>query len=109
MDVAAWLRGLGLSHYEQAFRDHAIRAEVLPSLTADDLKELGVRAVGDRRLLLDSIAALRRETSAQPKSEGLGAATQEGERRQVAVIFADLAGSTALGNELDPEHVRDLL
>jgi class 3 adenylate cyclase len=109
MDVAAWLRGLGLSQYEQAFREHAICAEVLPSLTAEDLKELGVRAVGDRRLLLESIAALRREISADSTREMPTPATREGERRQVAVMFADLAGFTALSNELDAEQVQDLL
>src|SRR5215210_5730596 len=59
LDIAAWLRGLGLGRYEAAFRDNEIRPDVLPSLTADDLKEMGVAAVGDRRRLLDAIAALR--------------------------------------------------
>ena len=36
MDIAAWLRGLGLEQYEQAFRDNAIDAEVLPELTDAD-------------------------------------------------------------------------
>ena len=59
MDVAAWLRGLGLGRYEAAFRDNEVGADVLPRLTAEDLKEIGVAAVGDRRRLLDAIAALR--------------------------------------------------
>ena len=46
VDVGAWLRGLGLGQYEQAFRENDIDAEVLPRLTADDLKELGVTPVG---------------------------------------------------------------
>ena len=58
-DVAAWLRGLGLGRYEAAFRDNDVRADVLPRLTADDLKDIGVASVGDRRRLLDAIAALR--------------------------------------------------
>src|SRR5919107_890065 len=58
-DVAAWLRGLGLGRYEAEFRDNEVRPDVLPSLTAEDLKEIGVAAVGDRRRLLDAIAALR--------------------------------------------------
>jgi class 3 adenylate cyclase len=111
MDVTAWLRGLGLSRYEQAFRDHAITGEILPRLTADDLKELGVSAVGDRRVLLDSIAALRsRKISDQAAREAPKAVAQaEGERRQVTVIFADLAGFTVLSNELDPENIQALL
>ena len=47
MDVGGWLRGLGLSQYEEKFRENKIDAEVLPHLTADDLRELGVAAVGD--------------------------------------------------------------
>ena len=59
MDVGAWLRGLGLGQYEQAFRDNDIDAEVLLDLTADDLSELGVASIGHRRKLLAAIAALR--------------------------------------------------
>ena len=51
MDVGEWLRGLGLDEYEGKFRDNKIDAEVLPHLTADDLKDIGVSAVGDRRKL----------------------------------------------------------
>ena len=58
MDVAAWLRGLGLERYDQAFRDNEIDEKVLPGLTAEDLKDLGVTLVGHRRRLLDAIAAL---------------------------------------------------
>jgi hypothetical protein len=49
----------GLEQYEQAFRENRIEADLLPSLTAEDLKDLGVTLVGDRRRLLDAIAALR--------------------------------------------------
>ena len=59
VDIAAWLNRLGLQQYEPAFRDNRIEADVLPSLTAEDLKDLGVTLVGDRRRLLDAIAALR--------------------------------------------------
>ena len=58
MDVGGWLRGLGFGQYETNFRDNKIDADVLPRLTADDLKDIGVSAVGDRRRLLDAIAAL---------------------------------------------------
>jgi len=62
MDISAWLRGLGLERYEQAFRENAIDEAILPKLTAEDLRDLGVTAVGPRRILLDAIAALRAET-----------------------------------------------
>jgi hypothetical protein len=52
------LDGLALGQYEQAFRDNEIDERVLPSLTAEDLKDLGVKLVGHRRRLLDAIAAL---------------------------------------------------
>ncbi len=59
MDVADWLRKLGLERYEAAFRENDVSAVVLPSLTAEDLKDLGVTSVGHRRQLLEAIAALR--------------------------------------------------
>ena len=58
MDVAAWLKNLGLGQYEAAFSDNAIDGDLLPSLTAEDLKDLGVTIVGHRRKLLDAIDAL---------------------------------------------------
>jgi hypothetical protein len=57
--VIVWLRSLGLGKYEAAFRDNEIDETVLPGLTAEDLKELGVAALGHRRKLLEAIAALR--------------------------------------------------
>ena len=59
VDVGSWLRNLGLERYEAAFRENDVSAEVLRHLTADDLKELGVAAVGHRRQLLVAIAELR--------------------------------------------------
>ena len=61
MDVADWLRALGLEQYEAAFRENAVDADLLPNLTADDLKDLGVTLVGHRRRLLEAIAVLRPE------------------------------------------------
>ena len=61
MDVADWLRALGLERYEAAFRENDVDAELLPDLTADDLKEIGITSVGHRRHLLEAIAALRIE------------------------------------------------
>ena len=66
MDVGAWLRELGLGRYEQAFRDNDIDARVLPGLTADDLKNIGITSVGHRRLLLQAIAALPAGAGAAP-------------------------------------------
>ena len=58
MDVAAWLRGLGLEQYAQLFRDNDIDGEILCGMTAEDLKELGISSFGHRRKLLNAITAL---------------------------------------------------
>ena len=58
MDIGQWLRGLGLQSYEQAFRDNGVDLDVLPRLTADDLKEIGVSAVGHRRKIFDAVGEL---------------------------------------------------
>jgi class 3 adenylate cyclase/tetratricopeptide (TPR) repeat protein len=117
MDVVVWLRGLGLAKYEAAFRENEIDETVLPSLTHENLKELGVTALGHRVKLLDAIAALR--TDAGAKAPSADAATtpaapsvpaeDRAERRQVTVMFADLVGSTALSARMDPEDLREII
>jgi class 3 adenylate cyclase/tetratricopeptide (TPR) repeat protein len=112
MDVGGWLRGLGLEQYEAAFRENRIDDTVLPKLTAEDLKDLGVGFVGDRRKLLDAIAGLHAEASAPSLSDGLAidnAAKDTAERRQVTVMFSDMVGSTALSGRMDPEDLRHVL
>jgi class 3 adenylate cyclase len=106
VDIAAWLHSLGMQQYEEAFRDNAIDAAVLPELTADDLKDLGVSLVGHRRKLLAAIAALVRDVSPVPET---AAAAAPAERRQLTVMFCDLVGSTALSALLDPEDLRDVI
>jgi class 3 adenylate cyclase/tetratricopeptide (TPR) repeat protein len=111
MDVADWLRKLGLEQYEPAFRTNEIDAKVLTSLTAADLKDLGVTLVGHRRRLLDAIAALG---AAVPDAAVTGAprdarAPADAERRQLTVMFCDLVGSTALAARLDPEDLREVI
>jgi class 3 adenylate cyclase/predicted ATPase len=118
MDIAAWLRGIGLEEYAAAFRDNRIDIRVLPKLTAEDLKDLGVTTIGHRRILLDAIAALR-EPPSPTESAGTAApaaptpaettAAAEAERRQVTVMFCDLVGSTALSARLDPEDLREVI
>jgi hypothetical protein len=68
MDIVVWLRSLGLGRYEAAFRDNEIDETVLPNLTVEDLKDLGVSVVGHRRKLLDAIAALRTDAGAKAPS-----------------------------------------
>src|SRR6516225_79872 len=112
VDIRAWLRGLGLEQYEPAFHANKIDASVLPRLTAEDLKDLGVTLVGHRRRLLDAIAALSDglpAAEATPAVAAAAAATVEAERRQLTVMFSDLVGSTALSARLDPEDLREVI
>jgi class 3 adenylate cyclase/predicted ATPase len=115
MDVGEWLRGLDLGQYEAAFRDNKIDVQVLPQLTADDLKDIGVVAVGDRRRLLAAIAALVGPTQtadtpqSQPRPALLKMASAAAERRPITVMFCDLVGSTALAAKLDAEDWRSLV
>jgi class 3 adenylate cyclase/predicted ATPase len=110
MDVADWLRKLGLDQYEPAFRANEIDARVLPSLTAEDLKDLGVTLVGHRRRLLDAIAAIT-ALGAEAPAAAVTAAPElaEAERRQLSVMFCDLVGSTELSARLDPEDLREVI
>ncbi|MBV9220756.1 MAG: AAA family ATPase [Methylobacteriaceae bacterium] len=107
MDIAVWLRSLDLEQYEAAFRENAIDAEILPKLSAEDLKDIGVTAVGHRRKLLEAIAGL----TSKPAAEAMPRAAERadaGERRQVTILFADLAGYTQLSTELDAEELHAL-
>jgi class 3 adenylate cyclase len=115
MDVGGWLRSLGLGKYEAAFRENDVDETVLPGLTHDTLKDLGVASVGHRVKLLDAIAALRAEASTPAPSPSDipltidKAAKETAERRQVTVMFSDLVGSTALSARLDPEDLREVI
>ena len=122
MDVVVWLRSLGLGKYEAVFRENEIDETVLPNLTAEDLKELGVIALGHRRKLLDAIAALHSDASAQAPSPAVAVARVSvgtpteapkpaavGERRHITVMFCDLVGSTSISAGLDAEDWRDLV
>jgi class 3 adenylate cyclase/tetratricopeptide (TPR) repeat protein len=119
VDVASWLRNLGLERYEATFHENDVDAELLPTLTADDLKDLGITSLGHRRQLMVAIAKLNEQritdtvipvaapvTASGPPHE---AAVSGGERRQLTVMFCDLVGSTALSEKLDPEELRSLL
>src|SRR5215472_4423181 len=117
MDIVVWLRSLGLGKYEAAFRENEIDETVLPSLTEEHLKQLGVTALGHRVKLLDAIAALRNDASgsAPPVDAATASSTpsahpeDRAERRQVTVMFSDLVGSTALSAQMDPEDLREVI
>src|ERR1700760_249073 len=121
MDVGAWLRSLGLEQYKAAFRENDVDAEMLPTLTDEELKDIGVSSLRHRRRLLEAIAALRSNAmpaeapasvspSAPPDPTRLpGASEITAERRPLSVMFCDLVGSTALSARLDPEDLREVI
>jgi class 3 adenylate cyclase/tetratricopeptide (TPR) repeat protein len=109
MDVGAWLRGLGLGQYEGTFRESEIEADVLPDLTEVDLEKLGL-PLGPRKRILKAIANLGDEDkSPRPTSLVRPSSEDAAERRQLTVMFCDLAGSTALSARLDPEDMRQVI
>jgi len=115
--VADWLEKLGLGQYAQRFAANEITVSILPDLTDADLKELGVLALGHRRLLLRAIAELNKGPTtpvpASPSSTAPPIIAREreavGERRHVTVMFCDLVGSTDIAARLDAEEWRDLV
>jgi class 3 adenylate cyclase/predicted ATPase len=102
MDIGDWLRDLGLQSYEPAFRDNGIDLDVLPQLTVDDLREIGVRAVGHRRKIVDAAGLL-------PHRQIAARAAPSPERRQLTLMFVDLVGSTDLSHRVDPEELREIM
>ena len=105
MDIRQWLRGLGLQSYEQLFCDNGVDLDVLRRLTAEDLKEIGVSAVGHRRKILHAVGEL-----AATGSEAVDLKIpHRAERRHLTVMFCDLVGSTALSARFDPEDLQELL
>ncbi len=117
MDVAAWLRGMGLEQYAELFRDNDIDGEILCGMTAGDLKDLGISSFGHRRKLVNAIAALGGAPPTRDVVQSAASATSaptfslsvDAERRQLTVMFCDLVGSTALSTRHDPEDLRELL
>ncbi|HSA81838.1 MAG TPA: alpha/beta fold hydrolase [Geminicoccaceae bacterium] len=122
MDVRAWLEDQGLGQYAEGFASNDVDAEVLRTLTADDLKELGVVSLGHRKKLLAAIAELAGGGNDRPSSSIEARAPRhlaervlrsraalEGERKQVTVLFADVKGSLALIEDADPEDARRIL
>ena len=118
MDVGVWLRSLGLGQYEATFRDNEIDGAVLPKLTVDDLKDLGVAVVGHRRKIMSAIEELNAESVARTDvmkalptqaAPPVSASPDGAERRPITIMFCDLVGSTSLAAKLDAEDWRNLV
>jgi hypothetical protein len=64
--IADWLQKLGLGQYAQRFAENDVSFSILPDLTDQDLKELGVASLGHRRQLLRAITDLKGDEAAAP-------------------------------------------
>src|ERR1700730_10106021 len=106
--IADWLEKLGMSEYAQSFAENRIDFSVLPELTDEHLKDLGI-ALGDRLKMLRAIRELTDAIPASPQHVTEPKSQDTAERRQVTVMFSDLVVSTALSARMDPEDLREVI
>jgi class 3 adenylate cyclase/predicted ATPase len=107
--LAVWLEKHGLGQFAQVLAENDIDLDVLPSLTENDLKELGF-SIGHRRRFMNALRESAPRTSpAEPASAERADDRENAERRQLTVMFCDLVGSTELSERLDPEEMRGVL
>jgi len=114
INVADWLRSLGLEQYAAAFRDNDLDGDVLPEVKGDDL--IGIASIGHRRKLLAAISTLKSGVASVAGASGdpitpsaSPVRSVDAERRQLTVMFCDLVGSTALSGKLDPEEMSNVI
>jgi class 3 adenylate cyclase len=103
MTISTWLESIGLAQYAGAFEANDIGFGLLPELTSEDLREIGVNSIGHRRKILAAAERLDAPAPSNPPS------SNEAERRHLTVLFSDLVGSTQLSSELDPEEMREVI
>jgi class 3 adenylate cyclase len=111
-EIRDWLESIGLGECGDAFEANKIDMDLLKQVDDQILKDIGVSAAGDRLRIRNAVAKL----AAAPIAEAsLGATTPthgtsaaSAERRQLAVTFCDLVGSTELSARLDPEDLRGI-
>ena len=133
-DIRQWLEQAGLSQYQEAFVDNDITLALLPSITADDLRDIGIRSVGHRRLLIQAIAQWQQDSCTLPTPTDIPSSpalvlaqrapsssetkpaitsspgsTTNSQHRLLTVLFCDLVGSTELSGRLDAEDLAALL
>lgn len=109
MDMREWLGRFGADHLADLFVENAIDFDVLGRLTDADLREIGVRRLGDRKRVLEAAAAWGAAAEAAPAADPARERYGENERRHVTVMFVDLVGSTVLAGRLDPEDLGKVL
>ncbi|MEA2960882.1 MAG: hypothetical protein QOI46_980, partial [Alphaproteobacteria bacterium] len=106
--IAEWLASLGLSEYAQCFAENAVDLSVVPDLTEQDLKDLGV-FLGHRRKMLRAIAGMKAPVVAEPEPGPRPVPRTDAERRQLTILCCDLVGSSELSVRLDPEDLRRVI
>ena len=110
--ITDWLEKLGMSEYAQRFAENDIDMAVLPDLTDQHLKDLGV-SLGHRLKMLRAIRDLSNVSAAVTAPSALvdiePTRRDDAERRQLTVMFTDLVGSTALSTTLDLEDLRSVI
>jgi class 3 adenylate cyclase/tetratricopeptide (TPR) repeat protein len=106
--IAEWLASIGLGEYSQCFAENAIDLSVVPDLTEQDLKDLGV-LLGHRRKMLRSIADMKGSVLPTPLPGPKPVPRADAERRQLTIMFCDLVGSSELAVRLDPEDLRRVI
>ncbi len=101
--ILAWLSDIGFENYGELFLRNDVSIDILGELTTDDLREMGIKSVGDRRRLLSAIKAYSYDirSTAEPAAD----VVQVAQRRMLTVLFCDLVGSTALSARMDPEEL----
>ncbi len=111
-DVRQWLDSLGLGQYADTFERNAIELDQVATLSDEELKELGVSALGHRKRIRDKARSQSTHDVLPPEQHTphqlaerivASGAAADGERKQITVLFADLCGSTALIERLDAE------
>ena len=114
-DTRQWLEQHGLGKYAEVFAENELTLAIIPELTENDLRELGL-PMGPRKQLLKAVAVLAgaesetvQPTAKEVVQDSTPAPAGEAERRQLTVMFCDLVGSTALSEQMDPEEYREVL
>ena len=108
-NIETWLQSIGLAEYATLFRENDLDVTLLPELTNDDLKDLGVTSLGHRKQILKAIAELGTVEKIDAPEVVEPAPAIDAERRQLTVMFCDLVGSTALSAQYDPEDLSDIV
>jgi class 3 adenylate cyclase len=113
-EVREWLEAIGLPQYAEAFEANDIEVDLLGQLDDQVLKDIGVSSAGHRLRIRNAITKLSPLVPLAKNDRASAGATEPtpqdtAERRQVTVMFSDLAGSTALSARMDPEDLREVI